>query len=307
MGNVSQAMKKHQTDQGEKKGPQLPKAPPAQPPPPAIATVAESPAGDAPAVTSSTSAVATAVMEQAAAPPREKASGLAAPVNMEEARKYSRVLVSHYDREGVIAEQYRALRARLQARHNDGKFCTLITSSQPGEGKTVTSTNLAIIMAGRSDCKVALLDCDFRRNRVANLLGMPRTAGAAEYLLGKAQLPEIIQPTAYPSLSVVQAGHCEDDHKGELAAHPRMEDLVQDLRKKHDIVLIDTAPVNVVSDATMLGRWADDALLVVRMDSTRRESIEKAIRTLNDVEIALAGIVLTHKRYYIPDYLYRYS
>lgn len=294
MGNVSDALKKHQAQQAAKSGPQLP----ASPPPAAQATTS--------AAVASPPSQHTAAAARRAATAEQPAVSLPA-CDLAQAEGYSPLLVAHFERDGMIAEQYRALRARLLARHNDGKFCLMITSALPGEGKTLTSANLALTLAGRRECTVVAVDCDFRRSRLCGLLNLPDSPGLADCLLGQMELEKVIRPTAYPNLFVVPAGTAKAQELGELPGHVGMEDLMLALRRKFDYVLVDTAPVNVVSDATALGRWVDEALLVVRMDRTRRESVETAIRTLNDVEVALAGIVLTHKRYYIPGYLYRYS
>ena len=131
--------------------------------------------------------------------------------------------------------------------------------------------------------------------------------GVSELLMGQATLRETIQSTAYPNLFFLPAGNCGSCEPAELIGRPELEEIVAELRRKYDYVLFDTPPINVVSDAGMLGRATGEALLVVRMHKTHRESVDKAIRLLHAANVKPAGMVLTHRRFLIPNYLYRYS
>jgi capsular exopolysaccharide synthesis family protein len=218
---------------------------------------------------------------------------------------FSSVLVAHHDRTGSITEQYRALRTQLLAKFRDGQFCVMLTSSDSGEGKTVTCLNLAIVMAARGQARIVVVDCDMRKGSVARLLGMNNSPGLAERLSGVATTEQIVRSTPYPNLFVVPAG--KPDHNAcELMGGQEYESFMKELKRQFDCVLIDSPPVNVVADASVAGRVADEALLVVRMDRTRRESVDKAVNTLRAVKIKLGGTVLTHQKYHIPNCLYRY-
>ena len=88
---------------------------------------------------------------------------------------------------------------------------------------------------------------------------------------------------------------------------PELDEIVNELRRQYDYILFDTAPVNTVSDAGMLGQVVGQAVLVARMNKTPRESVDRAIRLLHAANVKIAGIVLSHQEYYIPGYLYRYA
>ena len=221
--------------------------------------------------------------------------------------RYSEVLVAHHDRGSEITEEYRALRTSLLAQCPDERFCYLVTSSDVSEGKTVTCLNLALVMAERIDRRTIVVDCDLRKGKMAGLMNVEGNPGMAELLRGSAGLNDCVQSTSYPNLFFLPAGKAEWPEVGELIGRPELHEIVAELRRRYDYVIFDTPPVNTVSDAGMLGGATGEALLVVRMNKTRRESVDKAIRLLHAANVKIAGIVLTHRKYYIPNYLYRYS
>lgn len=220
---------------------------------------------------------------------------------------YAPELMVHHDRGGKITEQYRALRTNLLAQCDNERFCLMVTSAEAGEGKTVTCVNLAMILAERQERGTVIVDGDLRKGAVTSLLRMPRSPGLTELLRGQARLPEVVQPTVYPNLFVIGAGEVAHGEVGEIVGRPEMHEVVADLRQQYDYVLLDTPPVNAFSDSPILGGAAGQAIVVVRMNRTRQESVDRAIRLLRAANVEVAGIVLTHQRYFIPKYLYRYS
>lgn len=221
-------------------------------------------------------------------------------------RQYSAGMVPHHDRGGKIAEQYRALRTTLLA-NCQGSLSCLITSAQPQEGKTTTCANLALVLAENVSQRTVIIDGDLRQGRIADMMHLDRTPGLAELLRGRAEIREVIQPTAYPNLSIVAAGHSRPEEVAELLSRPELDPFFADIRRMFDYVLVDTPSINKTSDAGMLGRWIEQALVVVQMNRTRRESVDRALGLLQAANIKPAGIVMTHHRYYIPNYLYKVS
>jgi receptor protein-tyrosine kinase len=182
-----------------------------------------------------------------------------------------------------------------------------VTSAEAGEGKTVTCLNLGMVLTELSDRRTILVDADLRRSRMGKMLRAESREGLAEVLRGEGELGELIQPTAYPNLDLLAAGKVEHDDVGELLSQTQLQVALADLQSQYDYILVDSPPINRVSDAGSLGRALDEALLVVRMNKTHQESVEKAIRMLHASNIDVAGIVLTHRKYHIPNYLYKYS
>ncbi len=220
---------------------------------------------------------------------------------------YSPLLLAYHDRGGKVAEEYRALRTNMLAQCNDRKFCYLVTSSQPDEGKTITCLNLGIVMAERVDRRTVIVDCDLRKGKAAKLLGAAPNPGVAEVLRGQATLKDVVQATALPNLFFIPTGKADHHEVGEIMGRPELDELVEQLRRQFDYVLFDTPPVNIASDAGMLGKATGEALLVVRMNKTRRESVDRAVALLHAANVKPVGIILTHQKYHIPNYLYRYS
>ncbi len=239
----------------------------------------------------------------------------AAPVTAEQAvvdgmavtADFGEALVAHHDRGGAITEEYRALRTSLLAQSPDDRFCYVVTSAEAGEGKTVTCLHLALVLAERTDRLTLVADCDLRKGKVGQLLKADPSPGMADLLRGTATLKDVTQQTPYPNLFCITTGQADHRQVGELIARAELEELIVQLRRKYDYVIIDSPPINHVSDAGMFGRAVGEGLLVVRLGKTRRESADKAVRLLHAANVKLAGMVLTRRRYYIPNYLYRYS
>lgn len=242
--------------------------------------------------------------EQAEAAPSAPQPDYAA---MSQRNGYAPELCAYHDRGGRLAEEYRSLRTNLLARAPDQRFCYVVTSALGGEGKTVTCLNLALVMAERRDYRTIVVDCDFRRPRVASLVRMDSQPGIAEVLRGEATLADAVRPTTQPNLFVAPGGRVGAEQLGELVTRAELTEVMESLRSEYDYVLVDTPPVNTVSETAMIGRTVGEALLVVRMNKTHRESVQKAMGLLHAANVDVAGMVLTHQKYYIPNYLYYYS
>ncbi len=300
MGNVYDAMKKFEAEQAARAAEGAPGASP--------------PAGAA--AESAPEAPRSAVPAASGAEPRADA-GRRPGSRRAAMNGYAPELVAYRDRGGRLAEEYRALRTNLLARYEEGRFCILVTSAQAGEGKTVTCLNLGFVLAEIPDRRTLIVDGDLQKGNVNALLGMPPTPGLAEVLRGEATVESAVRPTVCPNLFVLPAGRVTQEEVGDLLARPELEALFDYFRRQFDHVLIDTPPIRVAgvrrryresisySTAGILGRTAKDALLVVRMNKTARESVASAIRQLESANVRPVGLVLTHQRHYIPEFLYR--
>jgi len=293
MGNVWEAMKKHQAEEAQK-----------------------GPSDTAPAEAASgveTLAPETSSMDEDGretapnGPAPAPGNGAVPSAAVEMNARYSELLVAHHDRGGTITEEYRALRTSLLAQNPDGRFGCVITSADPKEGKTVTSVNLAVVMAERVDRLTVVVDGDLRRSRVADLLDARPDPGMSELLRGTVSLEDCIVPTVYPNLFVLPAGKIRASEVGELMGRPELHEIIGELRRRYDHVIIDSPPISTVSDAGVIAHILGQALLVVRMNKTRRESAEKALRLLRAADVETTGIVLTHRKFHLPHYVYRYS
>ncbi|HUW58044.1 MAG TPA: CpsD/CapB family tyrosine-protein kinase [Planctomycetota bacterium] len=220
---------------------------------------------------------------------------------------YTELLTAHHDRGGPITEQFRALRTHLLAHYADKRFSAIVTSAEAGEGKTVTCLNLGIVLAERPERTTIVVDGDLRKGNISSYLNIEKSPGMADLVRGGTAIEAVVRPTVYPNLFVIPAGEARQREVGELMGRPELKEIAAELRRKYDYVLVDTPPINRAADAGMLGQAVDGALLVVRMNKTHRESVDRAIRLLHAASVSVAGLILTHQKFYIPNYLYRYS
>jgi succinoglycan biosynthesis transport protein ExoP len=167
----------------------------------------------------------------------------------------------------------------------------LITSSEPGEGKTSVSLALARMQA-RAGRKVVLVDADFRKSTISDLLKVEASPGLLEVMNGAASVEEATRTDEATGLDVVVSGayHSEALH---AFATGRIDSVLEDLRSRYDFVIIDSAPVLVISDAQILSSKADETLLVVRWGATRREVATYAARQLKSTARRVGGAILS--------------
>ncbi|NYG59782.1 receptor protein-tyrosine kinase [Nocardioides daedukensis] len=188
------------------------------------------------------------------------------------------------------SEAFRLLRTNLQYLDLDSQPKSLvITSPMPAEGKTSTSTNLAIALA-QAGRRVLLVDGDLRRPRVADLLDLEAKVGLTTVLVGKSTLAESIQTHKPTGLSFLAGGPIPPNPTEVLQA-AATRDLVRGLRDMFDIVIIDAPPLLPVADAAILAHSADGALLVMRHGKTTTEELTAAADRLDSVGARLFGVV----------------
>jgi capsular exopolysaccharide synthesis family protein len=190
------------------------------------------------------------------------------------------------------AEAFRQLRASLKyAEVSHGLKSILVTSADPGEGKSSTVVNLAATLA-KTGVKVVVVEANLRRPRLGDLLGIDAPSGLSDILTGSAVLEEEMHdwgPTG--RMHVVLSGPVPPN-PGELLDSPQMARLVRLLESRADVVLIDAPPVLPVADAVTLSRIAGGALLVVRAGRTRRDAVVQAVDLLRSVSARVLGVVL---------------
>jgi len=221
-------------------------------------------------------------------------------------RGYGEALVAYHDRGSRVSEEYRHLRDSLLSQSTDQRFCYAITSAEAGEGKTVTCLNLALVLAEQEDCRAIVVDCDLQTGRTAQLLNCRANVGLTDVLRGRASLAEVIQPTVRANLAFIPAGRSDKSGLSQLASVGQLKQLIDDLREDYDYVLVDGPAINISDDACLAGQACGRVLLVARMNKTPRQAIEKAIRLLHAAKVELAGMVLTHRTFYMPEYLKRF-
>ena len=192
----------------------------------------------------------------------------------------------------LAAEQYLGLRLKIERlRQTSDVRVIAITSPGAGDGKTLTSINLAAAMAGDSAHRILLVDADLRSPSVEAHLGLgDRTvAGVADAIADPSiALADIIQRPAHLGFAVVSAGRAAVSPYQVLRS-PRLEALLQEARAQFDFVLIDTPPLAPVFDAAVLSQSVDGLLVVVAAHRTPRKLLEEALNLLDPAKVL--GIV----------------
>jgi capsular exopolysaccharide synthesis family protein len=202
---------------------------------------------------------------------------------------------------GAAVEQFRSLRSRMQEfRDLNTLKSILVSSGLPQEGKSFVAANLAISFARHKASRVLLIDGDMRRSSLHKLLGAPQGPGLTEYLAGKATLAEIMQrakpsDTAHPlpnglvSLAFIPGGH-SSDKAADLAGNRRFDRLIADAAAYFDWIVVDSSPVNLVSDGVNLARSCDGVLLIARGGTTKYAVAQRALAELKASKVL--GFVL---------------
>lgn len=194
----------------------------------------------------------------------------------------------------ATAEAYKLLRTNLNFSFPDGAKCMVIgvTSAVSGEGKSVTSANIAYTMA-QSGRRVLLLEADMRLPTLAGRLHIRRKPGLSNLLAGQCSGNDILQKTQLqPNLWVAAAGDIPPN-PAELLGSGRMAATLEALSVHFDVVIVDLPPVTAVADALVVSKQVDGMVIVVRQDYSDRISVEETVRQLRFAEARILGFVMT--------------
>ncbi len=193
----------------------------------------------------------------------------------------------------ILIEAYRSLRASIMlSTASRPPKIIMFTSSQPGEGKTTTTTNTAISMA-QLGLSVLVIDADMRRPAVHRVFGLKRTHGLSTYLSSEVPIDQLIQPTHVANLWVMASGTIPPNPT-ELVSSEKMRDLIQRLSQKFDHILIDSPPILNVTDPVVISTLTDGVVLVVQSGRSKRSFVRRAHRELAQVGAKVFGVVLNN-------------
>ena len=202
----------------------------------------------------------------------------------------------------VIQEAYKSLRTNISFLIRGQKckrFC--ITSSMPGEGKSITILNLAISIA-QTGKKVLLIDADLRRPALGRLLAENAAPGLSNVLAGQLSAFEASRKQVYNNLDVMFSGDIPPN-PSELLSSEQMMAMIEELSTQYDFILVDAPPVNMVSDCCIVANMLDGIVLLARQNKARKDGVRLAVNQLQLTNTKLLGCVFngvaaTAKRYY---------
>jgi capsular exopolysaccharide synthesis family protein len=212
---------------------------------------------------------------------------------------------------GAVAEAYAILQTNIAySRPEESIKILVFTSPLPGDGKTTTAVNLALTLC-ECGLSVCLIDADLRRAQLHQVFGLPREPGLSEVLRGLQSFEGAARPVQvgeFHQLMVLTAG-APVVSPPTLVGSARMRTLLEELRERFDLVILDTPPVNILTDAALIGVSAEGVIIVVRAGVTDAAALAYAMEQLNHVRAPALGVVLNDidlKLYSAYDGAYKY-
>jgi len=220
--------------------------------------------------------------------PSAESSHEASPVVPRERLTVAEQLVSIVAPSSLEADQYRALRHVVERlRRDSGLHVLAVTSPGPGDGKTVTTINLAASLAQSREARTLLVDADLHRPSVAQYLGLahPRSPGLVDAILNEElTLGRLVRRLESSNLFVLGAGMYQAGAY-ELLNSPRLEALLDEARRHYDYVVVDTPPLLPLPDCRLIGRWVDGFFIVVGAHKTPRKALVEALNLVDPVKV----------------------
>ena len=208
-----------------------------------------------------------------------------------------------------FSESFRAVRTNLLfSSADEGARSVVVTSTGPGEGKTLVAANLAMALA-QAGQRVLLIDADMRKPRVHTVFDKPQEPGLSNVLVGNAKSSDSVHMTAVPGLWVMPAG-LDPPNPAELLGSKRFKEFMESLSAQFDWVMVDTPPVMAVTDSSVVAHLATGVVFVVGAEMTSRQAAQRAIEQLEHARAKFIGAVLNrvdlqHNAYYYSQHYRR--
>jgi tyrosine-protein kinase Etk/Wzc len=205
-----------------------------------------------------------------------------------------RVLIAQFKPKSAAAEAFRSLRTALHfSSLGKEKKVLLVTSAFPSEGKTTISGNLAVTLAQTGN-RVLLVGCDLRKPTLQEMFGDKNAIGLTEVLVGDAKVDDAIKPTGLFQLDFLPSG-AVPPNPAELLESERMKKLVQALRDRYDVILLDAPPVLAVTDASILTSLAEQVVWVLHVGGVSIKAARRVKEIMDSIKAPLVGFVLNDK------------
>jgi protein-tyrosine kinase len=207
-------------------------------------------------------------------------------------------LVSFFQPSSMVSEQFRRLRTFVlkPGLDENAPKTILVTSAMAAEGKSLIAVNLAITIATELHSFALLVDCDLRNPSLSRMFGLDEKQGLSNYILGEAEIPDLLIKTSIDKLSFIPGGSLQENPV-ELIGSNRMRSLVQDLKSRYNdrYIILDSSPILATTEPSVLNKLVDGIILVVRSGETPRESVLQAMKMLDREKIL--GVVLNDMQF----------
>jgi capsular exopolysaccharide synthesis family protein len=202
-------------------------------------------------------------------------------------------VVVFHDPGSPIAERYRSARTRLVTGNPGGSARVFaVTSSQPREGKTVTTANLGFSLAELRHLRVAMIDCDFRRRGLSTLFNVKDRPGIAEVIRGERTLADVCVPVVRDNLFLVPTGDPGSISPSELLTGARAVAVFREINERFHYGLIDTPPTDTTADIGLIAPLCHSVVIVLRMSRTPEHLLRRCVRMLQANHVEIAGSIL---------------
>ncbi|MDZ5710904.1 CpsD/CapB family tyrosine-protein kinase [Jeotgalibacillus haloalkalitolerans] len=217
-----------------------------------------------------------------------------------------RILLTLSDPRAVISEQFRTIRTNIKFSAIDQTIKSIvITSSEAEEGKSTVAANLAVVFAQEGK-KTLLIDADLRKPTVQYTFNLMNTTGLTSVLSHQVSFGQAVHKTHLSELDVLTSGPIPPN-PSELLSSRAMENLMKEVKEEYDMVIFDSPPVIIVTDAQLLANQCDGSILVVRSNHTDKEKVMKAKELLNSANTRILGAVLNDKKVINNNYYQYYG
>ncbi|KKO51006.1 CpsD/CapB family tyrosine-protein kinase [Paenibacillus sp. DMB20] len=204
-------------------------------------------------------------------------------------------LIMQTNRRSRISEGYRNIRTNIQFSEWNGRRHVLaVTSTQAGEGKTTTISNLAVAYAHEGK-RVLLIDADLRNPSLQDIFQSSNKTGLSNLLANQCSHAEVVRKTEIDHLSLITAGPIPPNPT-ELLSSGKLREYLEIWKGSYDIILIDTSPVMAVADGLIVSSMSDGVILVIQSGKVKREHILKSKERLGHVQAQIIGVVLNNKK-----------
>lgn len=205
----------------------------------------------------------------------------------------ARKLVTSANPKSIVSEQYRTIRTNINFSMPDKDLKTILfTSGSPGEGKSTSAGNVAIVFA-QDGKKVLLVDADMRKPTMHYTFHTQNATGLSNLLTRKWQFDDVVKQTEIEGLDLLTSGPLPPN-PAELLGSNTMDALLEELMERYDIVIIDGPPILSVADAQILSNKCDGAVLVINAGATQKENALKAKEALTSSNANIIGTILNN-------------